>query len=289
MPRVYKCKSCGIVHEPPTGKHCQNRDNIQQPTDNQAPDIMPILMDIQQRLQAVEMDRSSELGPSRETVSRDDEEVPDEEDDNSDSELSASGESDDDTATPETLRRDTALMKRAAARLKRMRRSLREADELCDGHSFKAKGKRSGSVMTATDKVVKTVDWPHMFVRRNVGGRRKGVTFSELKVEEFVFGFLTMLEAPKCKMPHKTMMKVLRDIMQDAMDFSWQGARGLYENIGIEVETGMMEWTDEEGIKKKREEFAHTFDNSRKEIREPQAKPALLPAPPSMKCCMPFL
>ena len=87
--------------------------------------------------------------------------------------------------------------------------------------------------MTATDKVVRTIDWPHMHVRRMVAGKRKGIHFNELKVEEFVLCFLTMIQMPGNDMNVRGMLRILQDIMQDAMEFSWANARSFYEQVGF--------------------------------------------------------
>ena len=288
MPRFYKCKACGLTHGPPTGKHCPNRDDIQQPQpDNTNAALMPILLEIRQRMDAIEVRQNTETA-STSTIVADGDDSPTERPEGSEEELMEGDDTEDDVASPETLRKNKPLMNRAAARLDRMRRSLRDDDDTDNERTAKAKGKRSGSVMTATDIVVKKIDWPHMYVRRLTGGRRKPVSYSDLKVEEFVFGFLTMLQAPRCKLHFPTMMRILQNIMQDAMDFSWPGARTLYESVGVDVEMGMLEWTDEVIIDKMRADFARTFVAPKKEVRELQQKPPLQPAPPGMKCCLPY-
>ena len=123
-------------------------------------------------------------------------------------------------ATPDTIRRDIKLMRKASRRLER----LWELDESeLDGQStLKNAGKHSGSVLTATDKIVKAIDWPHLYVQRMVGGKRKGVLYAYLKVEEFVFGFLTMIEARDSRG-----MLLLQNLMQDAMEYSWANVRAV--------------------------------------------------------------
>ena len=288
MPRTYKCKSCGVVHQPPTGKHCPNRDNLEarQPED-QEDHVLPVLMKVQQRMDEMEkymrqmsQDRNYETRePSPDEAHVEEGIQPDQE--------SSSSDLDSGPATPETIRKDKLLMRKAARRLEKLR--LRELDEseFDTQSTSKSAGKRSGSVLTATDKIVKTIDWPHLYVRRMVGGKRKGVLYADLKVEEFVYGFLVMISASKNKMDITSMLLLLQNLMQDAMEFSWANARAFYDIVGQDVEQGLMKWTDEQAIYQKRMTYARTIFPVRKE-QQPTQKAPLTPAPPGTKCCTPY-
>ena len=197
-----------------------------------------------------------------------------------------SDDSDSQPASPESLRRDRKLMREAVKRLSRLRLDD-EDDDLVSTDGSRNTGKKSGSVMTATDKVRKAVDWPHMYVRRLAKGNRKGITFAELRVEEFVFGFLKMLLAPKCKLDSARMIDMLMNIMQDAMEFSWPSARNFYEQVGINVEMGMIKWTDDNAIEQLRMQYARTVFPVAKETKD-YAKAPLVQAPPNTRCCVAF-
>ena len=286
MQRTYKCRACGVVHEPPTGKHCPRRED-DTPTDqmdammqlmqkiNQKTDNIDKKTDgIDERVRAIELEREQQseeqedatAAPQTCTIS------------------SSSDDFDDEPASPETLRRDRRLMKDATKRLERLRL---EQDEDAPLRSTGSRGRKSGSVLTATDAIVKTVDRPHMYVRRLVKGKRKGVAYSELKVEEFVFGFLTMLRAPENRMNAEVMLNMLRNIMHDAMEFTWPSARAFYETVGLDVEMGMLKWTDEGTITNMRMTYARPVQTAVRDVKDPQ-KPPLLPAPPNTKCCVPY-
>ena len=58
------------------------------------------------------------------------------------------------------------------------------------------RGRKSGSTLVASDLVRDRIDWPHMHVKRVIGGRRKNVEYTDLRIEEFVHGFLVMLASP---------------------------------------------------------------------------------------------
>ena len=245
--------------------------------------MLPMLMDItkkmeqmQEEMRTMRSERATEQAEQADTTAASPERGLEEDSEDSDSEA----------ASPETLRRDRRLMRQAAKRINRLRFD-QDDDENIESDTPRSTGKKSGSVMTATDKVRKAVDWPHMYVHRMAAGTRKGVTFAELRVEEFVFGFLKMLVAPKNKfdMPH--MVEMLTYIMQDTMEFSWQSARRFYEQVGRNIEMGMLEWTDEPAIERLRMQYARTVFPAVKETKDYNKTP-LVQAPPNTKCCVPY-
>ena len=58
-------------------------------------------------------------------------------------------------ASPESLRRDTVIMRQASRRLARLRQEDWEEDEDVQMSGARLTGKKSGSVMTASDIVIK--------------------------------------------------------------------------------------------------------------------------------------
>ena len=187
-------------------------------------------------------------------------------------------------ASPSSLREDARLMRQAAERLARLQIDDSDQEDELPISSRRAQGKKSGSLMLASDTVKKRIDWPHMYVRRTVGGKRRSVAYADLRVEEFVYGFLCMLENPKCKMDSKRMMTILRDMMQDTIDFTWQNALGFYEMVGVDVEYGVLLWSDTDRIKEMRMTYARTTFPDKKENKEgAKAQPKMAPA--AMKCC----
>ena len=285
MPRTYKCKTCGLAHQPPTGKHCPNRDDIAtEQTEIQGANVLPVLLRLEKRMD--DMDnrwREWQKDKSSDNVQH----TPDGGDYEWELNENTSSDAGSEPASPETIRKDKKLMRQAARRLGCLR--LREWDEAeLDGLSAAQKaGKKSGSTLTATDKVVKVVDWPHLYVRRMTGGKRKGVAYNDLKVEEFVYGYLQMIAAPKNDMDYEGMMRMLLNLMQDAMEFSWVNARAFYEMIGQDVEHGVLKWSDERIIHEKRMTYARTVFPVRKEAGA-QQKPPLTQALPGTKCCIPY-
>ena len=247
MPRIYKCKKCGEQHGPPTGKHCRARESTEDGEQlNPIETMMPLLLELQQQMAEMKQSIADNASRTPENVER---EV--ESEDGESLERGEEEKSEEAAATyttPESLRKDVRAMQRAAARIASIQSDDSDDEDYGIIRKSRKNGKKSGSVMTATDTIRDRIDWPHMYVKRTVGGRRVGVTYKELKVEEFVFGFVAMLRSPKCTMDKDVMLDILGMLMQDTIDFKWENARAFYEMLGVDVESGVREWTDADQI-----------------------------------------
>ena len=283
MPRM--CKKCGESHGPPTGKHCRQARILQDTKEADVCGLIPMMAEMREQMATMtrEMKQLREARASQEVL-----ESPENED-------SSEGEDEGETveteqqATPASLRRDKRLMRRAAERLALL--SMDDSDDdLHRGLSkLRARGKKSGSVMTAADIVVERIDWPHLYVTRVVDGQRKNLVFKDLTLDEFVFGFMSMLDNPRCKLNRRTMETVLKDFMQHSIELSWPNARAFYELVGVDVEKGVLTWDDEVRINNMRTANARASLSQRKSVKEtPTARPPLTPAPSNMRCCMPY-
>ena len=245
--------------------------------------MLPMLMDITRKMEAMESEirtmrneKEAERAEQTDDIAEATGGNTQQDSDTSDSEI----------ASPQTLRRDRRLMREAARRLQLLRFDRDDDDQIAEDNT-RTSGKKSGSVITATDKVKKVVDWPHMYVQRTAKGSTKGVVFAELRLEEFVYGFLKMVTAPKNKFDKDRMIAMLTDIMQDTMEFSWHSARNFYEKVGINIESGMLGWTDDVAIERLRMQYARTVFPTTKESKD-YNKPPLLQAPPNTKVCVPY-
>ena len=297
MGRQYKCKYCGVTHDPPTGKHCPERLRHEAEEEQAPVEPQPSMAEMQQKMEAMErwmqqMKDSAMVNASPVSTPSSNASVA------STPHVAASPQTegavggrryDDDQASPETLRRDRALMREASRTLARLR-----LDDYDDGEEqgplgTRMSGKKSGAVMTAADRVVKHIDWPHFYVHRGAGANRQAIKFRELRIDEFVFGFMCMIEAPHCTLDYRRMTSIMRNMMQDSVEFSWETSRNFYEVVGNEIEKGVMRWTDEEAIREKRMTYARTIFPMVKapEVRDNQ-RPPLQTAPAGMKCCAPF-
>ena len=170
---------------------------------------------------------------------------------------------------PSTLRKDIQLMARAARCLADIE-SDEGDEEDTDGLSRTcSRGKiKSGSAMVASDVVKKRIDWPHLHVTRLCGGRRRNVTYSELRLDEFALGFLTMIQKPGNNMNVTLMIRILQMVLQDSMDFSWSNALSFYQMIGLDVEKGYMKWEDADTIRDMRISFFRATYTEKKEPKE---------------------
>ena len=178
-------------------------------------------------------------------------------------------------------------MQQASRRLAQLRQEDWEDEDDPRIQGARLAGKKSGSVMTADDVVMKCIDWPHFYIKRVSGSTRKGITFKELKIEEFGFWFLCMVEAPHANYDFRYMIRMQRHIMQDTIDFSWENARGFYQMVGVDFEQGATKWTDVEVVKEMRMTYARTVFPPNRDNKEAKdtPRPALQPARAGMRCC----
>ena len=271
---------------PPTGKHCRRERVQDERDDDPLQQILDRLGGIQTRMD--QMDRRIDDVVERRSETNSDIAGEDIQPVGEVEEATGNDETSGEEATPKSLRRDITLMAEAANRIAQLR--MEEFEEREDGNVVtvrRATGKKSGSTLMASDVVEQTIDWPHLHVRRMIAGRSKSIAYADLRVEEFVAGFLSMIEAPKCKWDYKTMITILRAVMQDTINYSWTNALGFYENLGIAVEMGEMAWSDKEAIRDKRLAYPRTGGPEKKETKEITAA-APKPKPQLSRCCAPY-
>ena len=170
--------------------------------------------------------------------------------------------------TPNTLRKDIKIMSQAAERLAQLSVADDLEMETTGLTRIREQGRKSGAYMLPSDVVKRRVDWPHMHVQRMVAGKRKSVPFVELRVEEFVSGFLRMLKSPRSKMDPELMMPLLDMVMEDTIDYSWANALNFYLMVGLDVEYGVLAWDDSERIKEMRFKYSRAVFPEKKEAKE---------------------
>ena len=284
MPRTYRCKKCQRVHPPPTGKHCQHVEiESEDGGDDTLGQILHAITNLGAQMMDMNTQRQNVAAPSeREDSDEEDNEI---EQEQGETLPAPTASPDREIATPDSLRQNIQLMAQAAGRIAQLRD---DEDDEEDSHILpgaRARGKKSGALLVAADTIKRTIDWPHFHVQRVTNGTRKNLTYSELKVEEFVFGFLTMLASPRCKMDKDIMIELLRKIMQDTMDYSWSNAMGFYKIIGQEVELGTLKWDDSDAIREYRMQYSRALFPEKKQESKDNSKPTPRQAPQGMKCC----
>ena len=293
MPKLYKCKKCGVEHSPPTGKHCQQQLQGETAEQSQPANAETTLQQSVDKMLAGMLELTTKVTDMHERLSMV------ENRDNGDKQpmvpatqpepfVSASipGPA---AASPDTLRANVELMAQAAARIAQFGTDHDDDDDGSSGRT-KSKGKKSGSLLTAADRVEKQIDWPHLHVQRMTGGNRRNLTYPELRTDEFVFGYLAMLKSPKCEMDKDTMIDILSIIMQDSMDYTWPTARGFYQSLGLAVEKAELDWADSDTIRDMRMIYSRTVFQEKHEPKDRKegAPRQLRAAPPGMKCCPAF-
>lgn len=116
------------------------------------------------------------------------------------------------------------------------------------------KGKKSGSSRTADDIVVRDIAWPHYPVY--VGLDRHPLQYGSLTPEQFVFGYLHNMQL-ESRTVQRIMLSHLQDLMQDAMDYSWETARSYHKLLLQQFERNLLSWKDSDRIAEFRRTHAH--------------------------------
>jgi hypothetical protein len=117
----------------------------------------------------------------------------------------------------------------------------------------KAKGKKSGRVLTAEYKVAKQLPWPHHFVPR-IKKTKKSPAYDQLTVAQFMYGYMHIAERqdPALKtIMHAHMMVLLKDECQ----YGWEPVRDFHGAWLEEIEHGHATWDDYAA----RDELRRTF------------------------------
>ena len=304
MPREYHCKTCGIVHAPPTGKKCrwQNTEHEEEVDDGEevtemgaeggeTDPMMHLMLQMKQQMDGMEQNmrqqmdgieermRRVETGGDNESVGARSAREGAENNGISDEQVGAL-----DVITPATLRSDVRAMQRAAQRIAQIDTDDLDDDDIGYGNR-RNNGKKSGCLLTAADNVKTRIDWPHMYVNRVSAGSRAAVTYKELRVEEFVLGFLMMLDAKKDKWDKEVMLEILKMFLQDTVDFAWENALNFYRMIALDVEAGVRRWDDMEAISRLRLVHARTVYPEKKENKDVKKANGQKATAQNLRCC----
>ena len=148
-----------------------------------------------------------------------------------------------------TLQNNSDIIRQAANRLA----ELESQDAGCtDSLLFKAesRGKKSGAISKATDRIVASIDWPHYHIFRGINLTPSA--YEELSVEEFMLGFICMLLDSGSEFDMHVMLEVAKDLLEDSIDFSWGNARAFYKATALDIEKGKLRWEDSNVIQKRR-------------------------------------
>ena len=290
------CKTCKSRHVPPTGKKCQFKNIMEsdksvsnglrdaaassnQPNTDQA-DLggqrlqMEILAQLQKVSQRLEMVEDQVAGTSQQAV-QDPAASPHIAKLSTDSVIvstqkssrrskrfnppivtssSSSDGSDSETPSLERLR-SHALQKKVDQRI----RDLDHSSHLSGTDSkVKHKSKRGGNVEVS---VKRKVSWPHEPILGGVSRQR--VSYDQLSLTQWVQGFCKNVLEQKSSERRDIMVSYLGDLMEDATDFSWQGAKAAHAVLLCEMERGSLQWEDLDRIDRIRRAHAQKHVSGR--------------------------
>ena len=275
-----KCKTCKQRHFPPTGKKCQfgkqqeNTDELLRDaavssdatgsqltpvndTDGQQINkvILEQLRRVTERLDSMEDKMASTSRTSTPELSTDSflESVkPSKKFGKSCKIANDSSSEDSDTPTLEMLR-SQKLQKKVDKRIRELDHSSH-----FPGNDQKFKSQRGGGV----DVPVKhKVQWPHEAILG--GASRQRVTYDQLSLTQWVQGFCKNILEQKSSSRRNAMVSYLSDLMEDATDFSWQGAKAAHAVLLCEMEGGSLTWENGERIDRIRRAHAQKHVPSR--------------------------
>ena len=154
----------------------------------------------------------------------------------------------------------TLEMLRSQKLQKKVDKRIRELDQSSHfpGNDEKFKSQRGGGVDVP---VKRKVQWPHEAILGGVARQR--ITYDQLSLTQWVQGFCKNILEQKSSCRRDTMVSYLSDLMEDATDFSWQGAKAAHAVLLCEMERGSLTWENGERIDRIRRAHAQKHVPSR--------------------------
>ena len=221
--RKRHCRTCNNQHTPPTGQRCSRSDaqNTSSVSESAVrPDVLTMLVELKNSMRTM----TNRLDALETRAAAD---------------------------NVGTHRLDGRIRQRPAVV------QIPRIDATRSQSSCSVRGKTSGSNRTADDLYVKKdLPWPHFHVRR--GPAQRPVHYDDLTSTEFTYGFLTMVE--ECTEPQQikdTMLRRLKELIRDTIDFAWPTMRNLFGLIMQDLEKGKLSWGDDAKFQEMRVLFMH--------------------------------
>ena len=129
---------------------------------------------------------------------------------------------------------------------KRVDDRLRELESLQNtqgkGNNDKIKSKRGGPEVLVKHKIA----WPHEAILGEA--TRSRLTYDQLSMSQWVQGFCQNILDENDTTKREQMISYMSDLMEDATDFSWQGAKAAHAVLCCELERGTVTWNDSHRI-----------------------------------------
>ena len=98
------------------------------------------------------------------------------------------------------------------------------------------------------------VAWPHDLCY--LGADCKRTTYDELSPIQWVTGFLRSILKNKVHSEQINMIQLGADLFQNALDLGWPTAKGAYKVVLVEMEAGLVNWSDIDSIQEIRRQYA---------------------------------
>ena len=117
----------------------------------------------------------------------------------------------------------------------RVDRRIRDLDEATSSQSKKEKikSKRGGNIEV---HVKNKVSWPHEAILGGVSRQR--ISYDQLSLTQWVQGFCRNILEENCPEKKDIMISYMADLMEDATNFSWQGAKAAHAVLLCDMERG---------------------------------------------------
>ena len=138
-----------------------------------------------------------------------------------------------------TMLRSSSVQKKVDKRLKDLEQSSQATGK--EGARFKSL--RGGNVEV---QVKHKVNWPHEAILG--GATRQRMNYDQLSLTQWVQSFCRNVLDESDRGRRDIMISYLSDLMKDATDFSWQGAKAAYAVLLCEMERGSEHWEDSDHI-----------------------------------------
>ena len=189
-------------------------------------------------------------------------------------------------ATLRTLQQTASLQNETLNRFAELFEDSDDEDQTDRKRSSLLRGKKSGRVRTADDRVLKEIAWPHFYVYK--AGSAESVKYNELSVADFVFGYCSQLLEEGNTKEWRKKIEHLKTLMQDTSDYSWDSARNFHGVLLSMFERKRLTWQDTMEIADLRVRFAQRKEGG--QAIKARGKTVASPTPASRKqvgrrCC----
>ena len=267
--RIYKCNACHRSHAKPTGKQCQwvEQEQLAEPAEKD--DRTDVLTAAIQKLTANVEAMGKKIGEMDKRFDGEPDEAPDSDlsdNENDNVATAATSRTERDIPSARELRRDYEVGRELNRRLAELEADADFAENARPA-SQRMRGKRSGAARTVQDSIKRDIDWPHFHIYAPPGA--EPMTFERLSVQEFVYGFMHMVDQPDTKLDRAVMWEILKGMMDDAIEYPWHNVKNYYWIVGSHVENERLDWADTDQIQRLRSKHAQKHDLP---VKKPQAQ-----------------